>query len=67
MTRDEGGPWGERYAEHDPCTQGAREEGCTCRMESVNSASIDPPEPIIDKYCPLHGYAPDPDMGDDYD
>jgi hypothetical protein len=53
MTRDD--------AHHDPCTPGAREEGCTCRMSSVNSATIDPPEPVIDKYCPLHGWAPDPD------
>lgn len=44
----------------DPCTAEAREAGCTCRMESVNSASIDPPEPIIDRYCPVHaGYDPD--------
>lgn len=39
----------------DPCTQEAREQGCTCRMSSVNSASIDPPHEIIDKWCPLHG------------
>jgi hypothetical protein len=45
----------------DPCTQEAREEGCTCRMSSVNSATIDPPEPVINKHCPLHGWAPDPD------
>jgi hypothetical protein len=30
-------------------------------MSSVNSASIDPPHEIIDKYCPLHGWVPDPD------
>jgi hypothetical protein len=46
---------------HDPCTQDAREAGCTCSMSSVDSASIDPPHEIIDKYCPLHGYALDPD------
>ena len=39
----------------EPCTAEARMEGCTCSMESVNSASIDPPEPIINKWCPLHG------------
>ena len=39
----------------DPCTQEAREQGCTCRMSSVNSASIDPPHEIIDPWCPLHG------------
>lgn len=46
----------------DPMTEEAREQGCTCwQMESVHSASIDPPEPIADKHCPLHGWAPDPD------
>jgi hypothetical protein len=45
----------------DPCTWAAQIIGCTCGMESVNSASIDPPEVVIDKYCPLHGRAPDPD------
>lgn len=39
----------------EPCTGMAREYGCTCRMETVNSASIDPPEPIVDPWCPLHG------------
>jgi hypothetical protein len=40
----------------EPCTEGAREGGCTCRMETVHSASIDPPEPIVDQWCPLHGW-----------
>jgi hypothetical protein len=44
----------------EPCTQEARTEGCTCRMESVSSASIDPPEPIVDGWCPVHG-GRDPD------
>ena len=44
----------------EPCTYAARRDGCTCRMETVNSASIDPPEPIIDPWCPLHG-GKDPD------
>lgn len=44
----------------EPCTAEAREEGCTCGMESVNSASIDPPEPIINPWCPVHG-GRDPD------
>lgn len=30
-------------------------EGCTCRMETVHSASIDPPEPILNQWCPVHG------------
>lgn len=45
----------------DPCTEEAREQGCSCTMSSVNSASIDPPHEVRDKYCPLHGWAPDPD------
>lgn len=49
----------------EPCTCEARAEGCTCRMEPVNSASLDPPEPIVDRGCPVHGkYRPggvDPD------
>ena len=43
----------------EPCTQAAREEGCTCRMETVHSVSIDPPEPILDPWCPVHGKDPD--------
>lgn len=39
----------------EPCTSAARAQGCSCRMESVNSASIDPPEPIVDIGCPVHG------------
>jgi hypothetical protein len=44
----------------EPCTAKANAGGCTCRMSPVNSASIDPPEPIIDGWCPLHG-GRDPD------
>jgi len=47
----------------DPCTEEARDEGCTCGWSSVNSASIDPPHEVINKNCPLHGNeaARDPD------
>jgi hypothetical protein len=45
----------------DPCTQEARDQGCTCSMGFAHSASIDPPEPVTDRHCPLHGRAPDPD------
>lgn len=47
----------------EPCTQEARDEGCTCRMSSVHSASIDPPHEVINLNCPLHGNeaARDPD------
>jgi hypothetical protein len=34
---------------------------CTCRMETVHSASIDPPELIEDPWCPEHGTR-DPDQ-----
>lgn len=44
----------------EPCTAAAWIAGCSCRMETVNSASIDPPEPIVDPWCPLHGWR-DPD------
>lgn len=44
------------YAEApEPCTEDAREAGCSCRMETSHAHSIDPPEPIIDRHCPLHG------------
>jgi hypothetical protein len=56
VTRDEA-----RAHPPDPCTQEAFEEGCTCHVPSAHSAQIDPPEPRINKYCPLHGFAPDPD------
>jgi hypothetical protein len=45
----------------DPCTEEARDHGCTCRLSVVHSNDIDPPEPVIDRDCPLHGNAPDPD------
>mgnify|MGYP001295900096 CR=1 FL=1 len=44
----------------EPCTAEAYARGCTCRMESVHPTMIDPPEPIIDRFCPLHG-RDDPD------
>lgn len=34
--------------------------GCTCRLESVDSASIDPPEKIRTRGCPHH-WPIDPD------
>jgi hypothetical protein len=32
---------------------------CTCRMSHVRSTDIDPPELILDKWCPVHGRDPD--------
>lgn len=46
----------------EPCTAAANRQGCTCRMSSVNTATIDPPEPILDKWCPLHGKDPDREL-----
>lgn len=35
---------------------------CTCRTPHVSSAALEPPEPILDRYCPVHGDGgPDPD------
>jgi hypothetical protein len=45
----------------EPCTAKANAGGCTCRMSPVNTTTIDPPEPIIDGWCPLHGRR-DPDQ-----
>lgn len=49
----------------EACTDAALARGCTCRLSAVNSASIDPPEPVLDIGCPVHGkYRPggvDPD------
>jgi hypothetical protein len=44
----------------EPCTDAARARGCSCRMQTVYATMIDPPEPIVDKFCPLHGGC-DPD------
>jgi len=42
------------------CVPAASE--CTCRMPYVPSAALEPPEPILDRYCPVHGDGgPDPD------
>jgi hypothetical protein len=35
---------------------------CTCRMETVNSASTEPPELIRDEWCPVHGRDPDDEL-----
>jgi hypothetical protein len=36
-------------------------DACTCRTPTVNSTSIDPPEPksIWNEWCPVHGKDPD--------
>ena len=39
-------------------------ELCTCRMSSVNTASIDPPELILNPWCPVHS-GRDPDEEND--
>lgn len=45
----------------DPCTAEAREMGCTCSVPHASSYDLDPPEPKIDRHCPVHGYGEDPD------
>src|ERR1700685_785709 len=37
------------------CSDAARREGCLCMWESIHSTSINPPEPKINRNCPLHG------------
>lgn len=49
----------------DPCTEEAFEQGCTCRVPTATAYDFDPPEPKRDKYCPLHGWVPDPDIARD--
>jgi hypothetical protein len=39
---------------------GERDPRCSCRIETVDSASLEPPELIIDPWCPVHG-GRDPD------
>jgi hypothetical protein len=39
----------------EPCTKEAIKQGCTCRMSIVHWTDIDPPEPILNNWCPVHG------------
>ncbi len=32
---------------------------CTCSYTPVNSATIDPPDLILNEWCPIHGKDPD--------
>jgi hypothetical protein len=52
------GEWLGTACEHS-CEYEREMKGCTCRMSVVHSIDIDPPEPIIDKWCPVHGRDPD--------
>ncbi len=45
----------------EPCTYEAYEQGCTCSIPIARSTDIDPPEPRINRRCPLHGDHRDPD------
>jgi len=38
-----------------PCSEASLRRGCTCMSRFPDSASLEPPEPIIDRNCPLHG------------
>ena len=56
--------WADWIGEAYACAacRGWPEDDCTCRMPVVHSTDIDPPEPILDRYCPIHGDGgPDPD------
>ena len=48
----------------EPCTAAAQRAGCTCFMSVVHATDIDPPEPVRDRDCPIHG---DCDGDDRYD
>lgn len=43
----------------EPCTEEAYKQGCTCHVPFAGPTAIDPPDPKIDKWCPLHGKDPD--------
>jgi len=71
------GRW--RTRDLEPCTEEARAAGCTCGWTTVHATDIDPPEPKLDRWCPIHGRDPDeayeeyrerrdepPDTDDDY-
>ena len=49
-------------ADAEPCTAAAFRRGCTCSVPGARSTDIDPPEPRIDRECPLHGSPRDPDV-----
>lgn len=38
-----------------PRSEIALRYGCTCTTRFPDSASLEPPEPTIDRNCPLHG------------
>jgi hypothetical protein len=54
MTRYRG-----RLTEPEMGTEEARLAGCTCGWTSVHPTDIDPPEPKLDRWCPIHGQDPD--------
>lgn len=45
-------------AEHDE-GPGMEPPECSCRTPFAHSAMIDPPEPVLDRNCPIHGRDPD--------
>jgi hypothetical protein len=57
MTRYRG-----RLTEPEMGTEEAREAGCTCGWTTVHPTDIDPPEPKLDPWCPVHGRDPDYEM-----
>ena len=47
----------------EPCTQDALDQGCSCSIPFAGPTDIDPPEPRIDRDCPLHGTPDDGECG----
>ncbi len=43
----------------EPRTEEALALGCTCLPRFAGLTDIEPPEPKIDPWCPLHGKDPD--------
>lgn len=48
-------------ADEDEANEG-RDPNCSCRTETVDSASTEPPEVIRDEWCPVHGRDPDAEL-----
>lgn len=43
----------------EPCSNAAKAQGCSCRIPIARSTDLEPPEPRIDKWGPVHGCDPD--------
>lgn len=45
----------------EPCTHEAYENGCICHIPMAGPTALEPPDPKINRLCPLHGNEPDGD------